>query len=83
MRQRREEDAATHMYVAPDWGDKGVSATLLHERVKAVEVVEPQRVRFVLHSPWPDFLTFYGSLATGASWIVPKKYLHGLKPKVW
>jgi peptide/nickel transport system substrate-binding protein len=54
---------------------KGAAARILHERVKAVEVVGPQRVRFVLHTPWPDFLTFYGSLATGASWIVPKKYL--------
>src|SRR5918912_468261 len=54
---------------------KGASAKILHERVKAVDVVEPQRVRFVLHTPWPDFLTFYGSLATGASWVVPKKYL--------
>src|SRR5262252_4357511 len=54
---------------------KGTSAKLLHERVKAVEVIDPQRVRFVLHTPWPDFLTFYGSLATGASWVVPQKYL--------
>jgi peptide/nickel transport system substrate-binding protein len=54
---------------------KGTSAKLLHERVKAVEIVDPHHVRFVLHTPWPDFLTFYGSLATGAGWIVPKKYL--------
>jgi peptide/nickel transport system substrate-binding protein len=54
---------------------KGVSARLLQERVKAVEVVDPQRVRFVLHAPWPDFLTFYATLATGAAWVVPKKYL--------
>src|SRR4029450_4401735 len=54
---------------------KGTSAKMLHERVKAVEVIDPQRVRFVLHAPWPDFLTFYASLATGAAWIVPKKYL--------
>ena len=54
---------------------KGVSATLLQERVKAVEIVAPHRVRFVLHTPWPDFLTFYASLATGAAWVVPKKYI--------
>src|SRR6266487_7015564 len=54
---------------------KGTSATLLHERVKAVEVIDPHRVRFVLHAPWPDFLTFYATLATGAAWVVPKKYL--------
>ena len=51
------------------------SAKLLQERVKAVEIVDPHRVRFVLHAPWPDFLTFYASLATGAAWVVPKKYI--------
>lgn len=54
---------------------KGTSAKLLHERVKAVEVIDPHRVRFVLHAPWPDFLTFYATPATGAAWIVPKTYL--------
>jgi peptide/nickel transport system substrate-binding protein len=54
---------------------KGTSAKLLHERVKAVEVIEAHRVRFVLQAPWPDFLTFYATPATGAAWIVPKKYL--------
>ncbi len=54
---------------------KGVSAKMLHERVKAVEVIDPHRVRFVLHAPWPDFLTFYATMATRAAWVVPKKYL--------
>src|SRR5262249_6669445 len=35
---------------------KGVSAKMLHELVKSVDVVDPYRVRFVLHTPWPDFL---------------------------
>jgi peptide/nickel transport system substrate-binding protein len=47
----------------------------LHERVKEVEVVGPSRVRFVLHQPWPDFLTFYGTMVSGAGWVVPKKYI--------
>jgi peptide/nickel transport system substrate-binding protein len=54
---------------------KGTSAKLLHERVKAVEVIDPHRVRFVLHAPWPDFMAFYATIATGAAWIVPKKYV--------
>jgi peptide/nickel transport system substrate-binding protein len=29
---------------------RGVAAKLMHERVRAVEVVDPQRVRFVLHA---------------------------------
>jgi peptide/nickel transport system substrate-binding protein len=54
---------------------RGTSAKLLHERVKAVEVIDAHRVRFVLQAPWPDFLTFYTTPATGAAWIVPKKHL--------
>src|SRR5207245_2636364 len=52
---------------------RGTSARQLHERVKAVEVVDPHRVRFVLHAPWPDFLAFYATPATGAAWLVPRK----------
>ncbi|MBI1737245.1 MAG: ABC transporter substrate-binding protein [Candidatus Rokubacteria bacterium] len=47
----------------------------LRERVREVEVVGAHRVRFHLHEPWPDFMTFYGTLASGAAWIVPKKYI--------
>ena len=47
----------------------------LHEKVREVEIVDPYRVRFHLHQPWPDFMTYYGTLATGAGWIVPKKYI--------
>ena len=50
-------------------------AKLLQEKVKEVVVVDPHRVRFVLHEPWPDFMTFYGTFASGAAWIVPKKYV--------
>jgi len=51
---------------------KGTSAKLLHEKVKAVEVVEAHRLRIVLQAPWPDFLTFYATTAPGAGWVVPK-----------
>jgi len=54
---------------------KGASAKLLKDKVKAVEVLAPNRVRFVLKEPWPDFMAFYGTSATGAGWIVPKKYV--------
>src|SRR5437660_4431756 len=30
---------------------------------------------FHRREPWPDFMTFYGTSATGAGWIVPKKYV--------
>jgi peptide/nickel transport system substrate-binding protein len=54
---------------------KGAASKLLKEKVVAVEIADPHRVRFKLKEPWPDFMTFYGSPATGAGWIVPKKYV--------
>jgi peptide/nickel transport system substrate-binding protein len=54
---------------------RGAASKLLHARVPVVEVVDPHRVRFKLNEPWPDFMTYYGSLTTGAGWVVPKKYL--------
>src|ERR1700730_18074063 len=54
---------------------KGASAKLLKDKVKEVQVVDPGQVRFVLREPWPDFITFYGTTASGAGWIVPKKYV--------
>src|SRR5258705_151730 len=54
---------------------KGASATLLKEKVKDVQVLGPTQVRFVLKEPWADFMTFYGTTASGAAWIVPKKYV--------
>jgi peptide/nickel transport system substrate-binding protein len=54
---------------------KGVGAAELKAKVKNVEVVDARTVRFHLHQPWPDFMTFYGTTATAAGIVVPKKYL--------
>src|SRR5207302_1775137 len=54
---------------------KGASARLLKYKVKEIQVVAANRVRFVLKEAWPDFMAFYGTSATGAGWIVPKKYV--------
>jgi len=53
---------------------RGTSHDLMKARVAAVEVVDPRHVRFKLKEPWPDFMVFYAT-ATGAGWIVPKKYV--------
>jgi len=53
---------------------RGASAKTLKDRVATIEIPDPARVRIRLKAPWPDFMTFYAS-ATGAGWIVPKKYL--------
>src|SRR5574342_105632 len=53
---------------------RGTANKMIKDRMAAVETPDPARVRFRLKQPWPDFLTFYSS-ATGAGWIVPKKYV--------
>src|SRR5213079_2141853 len=53
---------------------RGASHDLMASRLAEIETPDPFHVRFRLKEPWPDFLTFYGS-ATGAGWIVPKKYV--------
>jgi peptide/nickel transport system substrate-binding protein len=53
---------------------RGASHSLMQDRVAAIETPDPQHIHFNLKSPWPDFLTFYAT-ATGAGWIVPKKYV--------
>ncbi|PYN88636.1 MAG: hypothetical protein DMD87_08310 [Candidatus Rokuibacteriota bacterium] len=54
---------------------RGISAKAIKEKVAAVEIPDPGRVRFRLKQPWPDFMTFYGTRVSGAGWIVPKKYV--------
>ncbi len=53
----------------------GTGAKTLKDKVKDVEIVDPQVVRFHLKEPWPDFMTFYGTTATAAGIVVPKKYM--------
>jgi peptide/nickel transport system substrate-binding protein len=53
---------------------RGAANKTLKANVAAVEISDPRRLRVKLKKPWPDFMTFYTS-ATGAGWIVPKKYV--------
>jgi peptide/nickel transport system substrate-binding protein len=53
---------------------RGSSQSLLKQRVDSIDTSDPKHVRIKLKQPWPDFLTFYAG-ATGAAWIVPRKYL--------
>jgi peptide/nickel transport system substrate-binding protein len=48
---------------------------VLKDRVRDVEIVSPTRVRFHLHEPFPDFMAYYGTVASGAGWVVPRKYV--------
>ena len=53
---------------------KGNAAKLLHDGVASVETPDARRIVFRLKEAWPDFMTFFAA-ASGASWIVPRKYL--------
>ena len=54
---------------------RGAGADELHARVRQVEMLDSLTVRFHLKEPWPDFMTFYGTTATAAGLVVPKKYV--------
>jgi peptide/nickel transport system substrate-binding protein len=54
---------------------QGAGAQTLKDHVREIEIVDPQTVRFHLKAPWPDFMTFYGTTATAAGIVVPKKYV--------
>ena len=53
---------------------RGANQGLIKQQVATIETPDARQVRFKLNKPWPDFLTFYSS-ASGAGWIVPKKYV--------
>src|ERR671930_2305179 len=53
---------------------RGASHDMMKARVAAIETPDARHVQFRLKEPWPDFLTYYSS-ATGAGWVVPKKYV--------
>src|SRR5881396_1682021 len=54
---------------------RGAGAKEIQTRVRQVEIVDPLTVRFHLTEPSPDFMTFYGTTATAAGIVVPKKYV--------
>jgi ABC-type transport system substrate-binding protein len=53
----------------------GAGAKLLKDKVKEVQLVAANRVRFVLKEPWPDFMASYGTSATGI-------YAYGSLPEI-
>jgi peptide/nickel transport system substrate-binding protein len=53
---------------------QGAGARQLHARVRRLEAVDPVTLRIHLKEPWPDFMTFYGTTATAAGIVLPRKY---------
>jgi peptide/nickel transport system substrate-binding protein len=54
---------------------RGGAAKVLKDMVKEIQVLAPDRVRFVFREPWPDFPAFYGTFAASAGWVVPRQYV--------
>jgi peptide/nickel transport system substrate-binding protein len=54
---------------------RGIHARTLKERVAAVEAPDPAHLRIRLRQPWPDFVTYLGTLTTAAAWVVPRRYV--------
>jgi peptide/nickel transport system substrate-binding protein len=54
---------------------RGANAHLLKDKVKEIRILDPRHIQFRLKEPWPDFITYYGTTATSAGWVVPKKYV--------
>jgi peptide/nickel transport system substrate-binding protein len=56
---------------------RGAASKLLKDPVATIETPDPQRILIKLKRPWPDLMTFY-TKATGAAWVVPKKYVQSV-----
>jgi peptide/nickel transport system substrate-binding protein len=59
---------------------QGAGAKELKARVRQLETPDPLTVRFHLKEPWPDFMTFYGTTATAAGIVLPRKYVEQVGP---
>src|SRR5215470_8593548 len=62
---------------------RGAAAKLLKDRVREIQTPDVGHVRFVLREPWPDFMAFYGTTASGAAWVVPRKYVEKVGDEVF
>ena len=60
---------------------QGAGAKEFRARVRQVEIVDPLMIRFHLKEPWPDFMTFYGTTASAAGIVLPRKYAEGTGPE--
>ena len=54
---------------------RGGAAKILKDTVEEIQLLGPNRLRFVLKEPWLDFPAFYGTFVASAGWVVPRKYV--------
>ena len=53
---------------------RGASAGILKAKLERIDLPDSRTVKFIFKEPFVDFLTVYGTPASGAGWIVPKAY---------
>lgn len=57
---------------------KGANNELIRNFVTEAQVIDERTIRYVLSQPWPDFLTLFGTPASGVAWILPKAYMESV-----
>lgn len=56
----------------------GANEELIREFVKEAVVIDPLTIKYVLSKPWPDFITIFGTPASGIAWVLPKAYMESV-----
>ena len=62
---------------------RGANAKLLKDKTERLDIIDDRTIRFHFKEPFLDFLTIYGTTASGAGWVVPKKYYLEVGPDVF
>lgn len=59
---------------------RGANAKILKSKTEKIDLPDARTVKFTFKEPFLDFLVLYGSPATGAGWVIPKKYYEQVGP---
>ena len=59
---------------------RGANSKILKDKTERIETPDARTVRFIFKEPFLDFQVLYGSPASGAGWIVPKKHYEQVGP---
>ena len=59
----------------------GANSDLFQAKTESVEIVSDTEIVFNFNEPFLDFITLYGSAASGAGWIVPSDYYQDVGPE--
>ncbi len=59
----------------------GTNSDQLKARTEEIEIVDDLNITFHFNSPFLDFMTLYGSTATGAGWVLPSDYYQEVGPE--